>query len=150
MSYSSSSLSVTQDDRLKPLQARRKGQQLIFEDKVLIYLIMKHDNVNNNQVIQNYQISRGTFYIYKELNHNVSLWNMNKTRTRRKIRQSSLISEAIKEYTGLTKYQFSAHDISSYLYQMYRVRILSKLVRDTIKNEMKYYNYYKYGKSELF
>ena len=51
------------------MQARRKGQQLIFEDKVLIYSIMKQDNANNNQVMQNYQISREKLLnICKELN----------------------------------------------------------------------------------
>ena len=105
MSRSSSLLSVKQDDRLKPLQARRKGQQLIFEDKVLINSIMKQDNANNNQVMQNYQISRGTLLnICKELNHNVSLCNTNEISTRRQIRQSSLINKAINEYTGLMKY----------------------------------------------
>ena len=146
MSYSSSSLSVKHDDRLKLLQARRKGQQLIFEDKVLIYSIMKQDNANNNQVMQNYQISRGTLLnICKELNHNLSLWNTNKTRTRRQIQQSSLINEAIKKYTGLTKYPFSARDISSYLHQKYRVRKLPALVTDILRNNLGMS--YKLGKS---
>ena len=137
MSHSSSSLSVKQDDKLKPLQARRKGLQQTFEDKMLIYSIMKQDNANNNQAMKNYQISRGTLLnIYKELNHNVSLWNTNKTRTRRQIQQSSLINVAIKLYTGLTKYSFSARDISSYLHQKYRARILSALVRDILRNNL--------------
>ena len=97
MSHSSSSLSIKQDNRLKPLQARRKGLQLTFENKVLIYSLMKQDNANNNKVMQNYPISRGTLLnICKELNNNVSFLNTNKARTLRQIQQSSLINEAIK------------------------------------------------------
>ena len=96
--------------------------------------------------MQNYQISRGTLLnICKELNHNVSLWNTNKTRTHRQIQQSSLINEAIKIYTGLTKYPFSASDISSYLHQKYRVRILPALERDILRNNLEMS--YKLGKS---
>ena len=99
--------------------------------------------------MQNYQISRGKLLnICKELNHNVSLWNTNKTRTRWQIRQSNLINVAIKEYAGLKKYPFSARDISSYFHQKYnRVRILPKFVRDILRNNLGMS--YKLGKSLL-
>ena len=119
------------------LWKRNKGQRLSYSEKLFVYSLMKRREINHSQLALNLNISKGTVSkIKKEFDREAIPWTKQKKQCARHIKQLSWINESIREFTWVTKYPYTARDVSTYLHTKFNIRIQPRIVRQIMQDDL--------------